>query len=212
MTANAIIFDTIRDWLDQEGFTPARIRALDAACARFAAAVAGQGGAGGNASQQAPIRPSAAGIALMHEFEGCEKRRADGRLEAYPDPGSRDGHPWTIGWGSTGPGIERGTTWTQEQADARFEQDLARFALGVVRLLDGARTTQPQFDALTSLAYNIGIGALRDSTLLRLHKQGDFEGAANQFRRWNRNDGEVMAGLSRRRAAEEAMYRSGVPT
>ncbi|HYI43718.1 MAG TPA: lysozyme [Sphingomicrobium sp.] len=142
---------------------------------------------------------NAAGLALMRNFEGC-------KLEAYPDPGSRDGNPWTIGWGATGPGIHKGVRWTQEQADARHEEDVARFAIGVERLLDGAPTNDNQFSALVSLAYNIGLGALAGSTLLKMHKAGDYANAAQQFLRWNRNDGAVMRGLSRRRAAEKALY------
>lgn len=139
------------------------------------------------------------GIALMHEFEGC-------RLEAYPDPGSRDGNPWTIGWGSTGSDIKRGTVWTQAQADARFEQDINQFAAKVETLLGGCPTTQNQFDALCSLAYNIGLRALGGSTVLRKHKAADYLGAARAFLMWNKNDGKVMRGLTRRRLAESDLY------
>lgn len=148
------------------------------------------------------------GIALIHSFESC-------RLVAYPDPGSRDGKPWTIGWGSTGSDIVRGTVWTQAQADARFRMDLEKFEAGVERALAGAAATQDQFDALVSFAYNVGLDedadtiaeGLGDSTLLKKHKAGDFEGAAAQFALWNKNDGRVMAGLTRRRAAEARLYR-----
>lgn len=136
---------------------------------------------------------------LMHEFEGC-------RLKAYPDPGSRDGHPWTIGWGSTGPGIGPGVVWTQEQADARFLEDLTKFGEQVARLLGDAPTTAHQWAALVSLAYNIGTAALAKSTVLRRHKAGDYAGARAAFAMWNKNDGKVMAGLTRRRAAEAAVY------
>lgn len=142
-------------------------------------------------------RVSPAGIALIHSFESC-------KLTAYPDPGSVDGKPWTIGWGSTGPGIAKGVVWTQAQADERFAADLARFEKAVA--LMAPVTTQSQFDALTSLAYNIGLAALNDSTLLRLHNKGDYAGAKDQFGRWNKNAGAVMNGLTRRRAAEAALY------
>jgi GH24 family phage-related lysozyme (muramidase) len=147
------------------------------------------------------LSPSPAAIKLMHEFEGC-------RLTAYPDPGSRDGHPWTIGWGSTGPGISKGVVWTQKQADDRFAADLAKFAAKVRDLLAGASTTQAEFDAMVSFAYNVGIGAFGSSTLLKKHKAGDHGGAKAEFARWNKNDGKVMAGLTRRRAAEAALYGS----
>lgn len=149
----------------------------------------------------APLRTSANGLKRMQEHEGC-------RLKAYPDPGSRDGHPWTIGYGATGPGITQGTVWTQEQADQRFAQDVAKREPVLAQILGGAPTTQNQWDALMSLGYNIGMGerGLKTSTLMRMHKDGDYAGAAAQFARWNRNDGKVMAGLVKRRAAEAALY------
>jgi lysozyme len=130
-------------------------------------------------SQGLGRRCSQKGIDLMHSFESC-------RLEAYPDPGSSDGNPWTIGWGATGPGISRGVKWTQAQADARFASDLAKFEDGVTRLLAE------------------GLG---DSSLLRKHKAGDYEGAAKAFRSWRFNDGREMRGLVRRREAEAKLYR-----
>ena len=142
-------------------------------------------------------RVSQAGVDLIHSFESC-------KLTAYPDPGSVDGKPWTIGWGSTGPGIAKGVVWTQAQADERFAADLARFEKAVA--LMAPVTTRNQFDALVSFAYNVGLAALNDSTLLRLHNKGDYAGAKDQFARWNKNDGKVMNGLTRRRAAEAAMY------
>jgi len=145
------------------------------------------------------LTPSPAGVKLMHDFEGC-------RLQAYADPGSDDGHPWTIGWGSTGPGIAKGVVWTQQQADDRFAADLAKFAAKVRGVLGGAKTTGPQFDAMVSLAYNIGVGAFSKSTVLRKHRAGDYPGAQAAFAMWNKNDGAVMAGLTRRRAAEAARY------
>lgn len=155
----------------------------------------------------AKLTPSRAALALIKEFEGCHKVRPDGMIEAYPDPAS-GGDPWTIGWGSTGPGIRKGTVWTQEQADARFAEHVAEFGDAVAKLLEGgAATSQQEFDALTSLAYNVGIGNLKSSTLLGLHRAGNKAGAAEQFARWNKAAGKVMAGLTRRRAAEAKLYR-----
>lgn len=137
---------------------------------------------------------------LIKQFEGC-------RLTAYPDPGS-GGDPWTIGHGATGPGIHKGVTWTQAQADARLAEDVAKFAKGVDAAIGSAPTTEGQRAALICFAYNVGLQALRESTLLKLHKAGDHIGAAAQFGRWNKAAGKVMAGLSRRREAEAAVYRS----
>lgn len=139
--------------------------------------------------------------ALIKSFEGC-------RLKAYPDPGT-GGDPWTIGWGATGPGIAKGVTWTQQQCDARFDEDIQKFGAQVSKLLGEAPTTPAQFGALTSLAYNIGLGNLKTSSLLRLHKEGAYAAAEGQFSRWNKAAGKVLAGLSRRRSAEAALYGSG---
>ncbi|QZH75482.1 MAG: lysozyme [Erythrobacter sp.] len=146
------------------------------------------------------------GVALIKRFEGCAKRRTDGMIEAYPDPGS-GGAPWTIGWGATGPGIARGTVWTQARCDTRLEEDLIRYANEVARVLDNAPTTQSQFDALVSFHYNTG--AIARATLTRKHKAGDFAGAAREFDRWCHAGGRVMKGLVRRRAAESELYRRG---
>lgn len=146
------------------------------------------------------LTPSPACAALIKEFEGC-------RLTAYPDPGS-GGDPWTIGWGSTGADIRKGTIWTQEQADTRFAEHLAAFGAKVAALVGSAPTTQAQFDALVSFAYNLGTANLGGSTLLKLHKAGDYAGATAEFGKWNKAAHKVMAGLTRRRAAEAALYAS----
>ncbi|MBK8246259.1 MAG: lysozyme [Gemmatimonadetes bacterium] len=139
---------------------------------------------------------SEAGVRLVQEFEGC-------RLDAYRCPA---GIP-TIGYGATGPDIRMGMVWTQEQADERLAEDLARFAAGVERLVQ-VDLTDNQFAALVSFAYNVGLGALAGSTLLRKLNAGDYEGAADQFPRWNKGGGRVLPGLVRRRAAERDLFLS----
>ena len=69
-------------------------------------------------------------------------------------------------------------------------------------------TTQGQFDALVSFTFNLGAGSLKDSTLRRKHNEGDYEGAANEFKRWVNAGGVKLTGLVRRRAAEAELYRS----
>lgn len=149
-------------------------------------------------------RVSAAGIALIKQFEGCAKRRNDGRFEAYPDPGT-GADPWTIGWGATGKGIQPGTVWTQADCDARFDADLARYSAEVARALGNAPTSQHQFDALVSFHYNTG--AIARATLTKLHKRGDYAGAEAEFGKWVHAGGKRLTGLIRRRAAEAALYR-----
>jgi GH24 family phage-related lysozyme (muramidase) len=74
--------------------------------------------------------------------------------------------------------------------------------------LGGAETTQGQFDALTALTYNIGIGNLTTSTLLKLHIAGKYTNAAKEFGKWVKAAGKTMPGLVKRRAAETVLYAS----
>ncbi|MEL1249495.1 lysozyme [Aurantiacibacter gilvus] len=211
------VFDLIRRALGRP-FRQSEVDAIDAVLDKV------PGGTCDNFLQDTvtPVTPSPAsdwkvgekGIALIQQFEGCARQRRDGKVEAYPDPGSSlartgsgSGEPWTIGWGATGPGIGPGTVWTQDACDARLEADLERYAREVARALGDAPTSQPQFDALVSFHYNTG--AIAKATLTRLHKAGDFAGAAREFERWCHAGGRVMKGLVRRRAAEAALYRSG---
>ena len=140
--------------------------------------------------------------ALIRSFEGC-------RLKAYmPTPNDRP----TIGYGATfhadGSPVRMGEVWTQAQADAAFDADINKYGAKVEALLGGCDTDAAQFGALTSLAYNIGLGALGNSTVLRKHKAGDWAGAAAAFGMWNKQAGKVLAGLTRRRKAEADLYRS----
>ncbi len=149
---------------------------------------------------------SAAGLTLIKQFEGCAKRRSDGRFEAYPDPGT-GGAPWTIGWGATGAGITPGTIWTQAQCDDRLACDLERFAREVARALGAAPTSQAQFDALVSFHYNTG--AIARATLTKRHKAGDLAAAQAEFGKWVHAGGKRLNGLVRRRAAEASLYAGG---
>lgn len=183
------VFDAVRVMLGRS-FTQAEVAALDAAIDR----------ALGIATAQ--IRTtSAAGVSLIKEFEGL-------RLKAYPDPAT-GGEPWTIGIGTTvypdGRKVRPGDVITEAQAEQYLRHDLGRFEADVNRLTGGV-TTQGQFDALVSLCYNIGEGALKTSTLLRKHNEGDYTDAAAEFPRWNRAGGKVMTGLTRRREAERKLY------
>jgi GH24 family phage-related lysozyme (muramidase) len=145
-----------------------------------------------------------AGETLIKQFEGCAKKRPDGKFEAYPDPGT-GGDPWTIGWGSTGKDIKRGLVWTQAQCDERFDRHVQEFVRDVNTALAGAPATQNQFDALVSFHYNTG--AIFKATLTKLHKAGKYTDAAAEFGKWVNAGGRRMAGLVRRRDAEAALYR-----
>lgn len=188
------IFDEVRHLLGR-GFDRHEVAALDCAIDRAL---------GLTAPATAERRLGTAGRALIQKWEGCGKRRADGRFDAYPDPGSADGHPWTIGWGSTGPDVGPGTIWTQAQCDARFDRDVLRYVEDVARALGDAPATQNQFDALVSFHYNTG--AIATATLTKKHIAGDHTGAAHEFGKWIYNDGKLMNGLKARRAEEAALY------
>jgi GH24 family phage-related lysozyme (muramidase) len=146
----------------------------------------------------------AAGEALIKSFEACEDAVGDGTFKAYPDPGSKTGDPWTIGWGSTGPDVKQGTVWTQQQCDERFDREILKYVAEVARAIGDAPTTQNQFDALVSFHYNTG--AIFQATLTKRHIARDYEGAKEAFAWWNKNDGKVMRGLVRRRRAEADLY------
>jgi lysozyme len=135
---------------------------------------------------------------LIEGWEGC-------RLEPYADA---VGVP-TVGYGHTGDDVSLDMDpITQEVADQLLEADLQNFEDAVNGMVIDA-TSQQQFDALVSFSYNLGESSLRGSTLLRMHNSGDYQGAAGQFARWNHAGGQVLPGLTRRRAGEAAVYANG---
>lgn len=139
------------------------------------------------------------------------KRWEGMKLSAYPDPGSRDGNPWTIGYGHTSDGhmkVQRGLTITPKQAEDALEYDLNETAAAVEAAVK-VELSDNQFGALVSLAFNIGIGAFRKSTLLKKLNAGDYASVPAQMARWNKNDGKVMDGLINRRAAEAGLWAKG---
>lgn len=134
-----------------------------------------------------------AGADLIRQFEGC-------KLETYICPA---GVP-TIGYGHTGRDVKLGAKISQQQANDLLLSDLRLFEQGVQGLCPVA--TSNQFSALVSFAYNLGLHALEGSTLRRLHNAGQYAAAQAQFSRWNKADGRILDGLTRRRAAEAALY------
>lgn len=142
------------------------------------------------------MKISQKGLNLIKEFEGLE-------LKAYKDSVG----VVTIGYGSTGPHVSMGMTITEAQAEALLKSDVARFEQGVHDLIK-VPLTQSQFDALVSFSFNLGLGNLKSSTLLRKLNSLDYSGAANEFTRWNKAGGAVLKGLTRRREAEKALFLS----
>lgn len=144
---------------------------------------------------QYPMKASPNAVSLIKRFEGFEP-------EAYLCPAG----VWTIGYGQTG-GVKKDDRVTLQEAEQLLSDVLETFSAEVCQLLR-VEVTQSQFDALVSFAYNVGLGALKDSTLLRKLNEGDKTGAAEEFERWNRGGGKVLAGLTRRRAAEKELFLS----
>ncbi|WP_017402108.1 MULTISPECIES: lysozyme [Acinetobacter] len=138
------------------------------------------------------------GINLITSFE-------DLRLNAYDDGVG----VWTIGKGTTvypnGVKVKKGDVCTMEQAKTFFAHDLKRFENAVNSALTVV-VNQNQFDALVSLAYNIGEKAFKTSTLVKKLNAGDYSGAADQFKVWNIGGGRVLKGLVHRRAAEAELF------
>lgn len=143
-------------------------------------------------------RTSELGQEIIKEHEGL-------RLIGYlPTPNDVP----TIGWGSTsidGRKVVLGEEITIEQAQRQFENDLERFENSIVTLVH-VPLTQNQFDALVSFVYNIGEGAFRSSTMRRMLNSGDYQSAADQFPRWNKQAGKVLSGLTKRRLQERELF------
>jgi lysozyme len=144
----------------------------------------------------APVtRTSAEGIKLIKHYEGV-------KLKAYRDPVG----VLTIGYGHTGPDVIEGLEITQTQADKLLAERLANeFEPGVLAALT-KNPSQHEFDAMVSLAYNVGVHAFKNSTLVKKFNAMDIQGAADEFLRWDKAGGKSLKGLRRRRAAERAMF------
>lgn len=145
------------------------------------------------------MKTSDKGLQLIKQFEGFSAR-------PYRCPA---GIP-TIGYGATYYPDGRRVTMqdkpvSEADATAMLRSMLASYEAGVSRYVQ-VPVTQGQFDAMVSFAYNIGLSALKNSTLLRLVNARDWQGAAAQFPRWNRAGGKVLPGLTRRREAERVMF------
>ena len=156
---------------------------------------------------------SEAGIQLIKSFEGC-----------HSSPYRCFAELWTIGYGrvlypdqarlktperaSYTLKPEHNRVWDADEIDSLLEADLLRFSSGVLRLCPAAADNQCHLDAMVSFSYNCGLGSLQSSTLRQRYNRGDYDGAADEFLKWNKAGGKILAGLTRRRAAERALFLS----
>jgi lysozyme len=171
------------------------------------------------------VRLSEAGADLMHRYEGFRNR-------PYLCPA----HIWTIGYGhvlyqeqirlpmmrpdgKTKADIpmirkemplkpEDNRVWTKQEIDKLFEDDVASFERGVLRLVPGSAGRQGRFDALVSISFNFGLGNLQRSSIRIKANRGEWEAAADAFLLWNKGGGKVLPGLERRRKDERALFLS----
>lgn len=169
------------------------------------------------------MKLSKVGVALMHKYEGY-------RTRPYLCPA----HIWTIGYGhvlyqeqirlpmmrpegkADIPMIrkemplkpEDNRVWTKQEIDKLFEDDVASFERGVLRLVPGSAGRQGRFDALVSISFNFGLGNLQRSSIRIKANRGEWEGAADAFLLWNKGGGKVLPGLERRRKDERALFLS----
>lgn len=164
------------------------------------------------------------GIALVQKFEGCYSSVPNssvlGKIKPKPVSNLSDlgqvvysyrcsANVATIGWGNTrwadGEPVQDGDAITLEQANQLFDTEINEFAEGVARLIK-TEVSQNMFDALVCFAFNVGLGNLKNSTLLKMVNAGQFDQCREQFMRWNKAGGKELPGLSRRRAAEADLF------
>lgn len=140
------------------------------------------------------LQLSTTGLAMLQAFEGL-------RLQAYRDVRGI----LTIGYGHTGPDVVPSLSWTAAQATTALEEDVM-YASKAIQDTVQVELAQNQFDPLVTFAYNVGITAFKNSTLLVLLNNGDYAGAGEQFNKWIYADSIISSGLVKRRQIESNMF------
>ena len=140
------------------------------------------------------MQTSEKGLDLIRKYEGL-------RLVAYVCPGGK----LTIGYGHTGPDVTTGKKIDEEEADALLLKDVQRFEKAINGMVT-VPVSQGMFDALISFSFNLGAGSLKSSTLLKKLNADNRKGAADEFLKWNKAKGKVLAGLAARRKSERELF------
>lgn len=140
------------------------------------------------------MKASQKAVDLIKEFEGF-------RAEPYLCPAGK----LTIGYGTTGMAVKPGMKVTPAEAERLLRNNLREAEFHITTLVK-VPLTQNQFDALVSFAYNVGTGSFGTSTLLKELNAGNYDAIPAQLKRWNKAKGKELAGLTRRRAAEAALW------
>lgn len=136
-------------------------------------------------------------LRLIRAFEGC-------RLKAYQDIVGI----WTICFGST-KGIGPGMVSTQTQCDLLLAREAGGFMLRVLQLCPTLAAHPQRLAAVTSFAYNVGLGALKASTLRRKCLAQQWRAAGTEFPKWDKAGGKRVRGLAVRRALERQSFEAG---
>tara|TARA_B100000965_G_scaffold396564_2_gene411683 strand:+ start:175 stop:609 length:435 start_codon:yes stop_codon:yes gene_type:complete len=132
-------------------------------------------------------------VELIKYFEGFEDT-------AYLCPAN----VWTIGYGRT-RNVKEGDRITEAQAERDLLEELEEFKHQVLHSVK-VELTQNELDALTSWTYNLGVGNLNSSTLLKKLNAGSKDEVPAEMLRWNKAGGKVLAGLTKRREAEAELW------
>ena len=101
--------------------------------------------------------------------------------------------------------MQPGDSWSEDHADHMLEVEMEEYEKYINDLVT-VELNQNQFDAMVSWVYNLGVGNLQSSTLLKVLNAGDYAGVPEQIMRWNKASGKVLEGLTRRRQAEADLF------
>ena len=141
------------------------------------------------------MKISQEGLSLIKRFEGC-------RLKSY----KCSANVLTIGYGHTS-GVKETDTITQDEADKLLQEDVEQFE----KYVDDNVTVelgQSQFDSLVAWTFNLGVGNLRESTMLKKLNNEDYKSVPSEMKRWNKAGGKTLDGLIRRREAESLLFQN----
>jgi len=141
------------------------------------------------------VKCSQEGLELIKKFEGC-------KLKSYKCPAG----VWTIGYGHT-EDVKEGDIVSPQEADKLLRADVFKFEEYVADNVM-VNLTQNQFDALVTWTFNLGVGNLRNSTMLKKLNNADYTSVPFEMKRWNKAGGKTLDGLVRRRQAESLLFES----
>lgn len=134
------------------------------------------------------------GLSIIKKYEGL-------KLQSYLCPAK----VWTIAYGHT-KDVKEGMVITKEQADKLLIEDIINFELGVSKLVHSV-INENQFSALVSFAFNLGLANLKRSTLLKkVNANPNDTTIKNEFSKWNKCGGKILAGLIKRRESEAELF------